>query len=464
MPYGMGDLLASLGGGAQNNQDIASAITPNPNPLAQQGGAPDGSSQQAQQGFARPAVTQQDPTVGNLAAALMRKSEMARAAEGFNRGTAEMASAFGTAQQQASKKAALGAGGGGANPLGDVQDIMGIQKDVTTQNEHARFMANMDVLARTLFPNDPDGLAKATEVANNSGLLSQFGQAASGNATATTTMKDADAAAREYATAHPEAGPKDIADFKSNLIAGGMGGNDLETRQYLDEKRNGITTDDFATWKGKKAAEAAGAVTETKNVKEFRDNATADYTPLNSKLTSVQTALDILNKDPDAAQAALQSFSPTTGKWAAINPLVSQKVKDAAAALQKVQSSLSADQLAGTKNVRNQREFATLGQAANAGLNAAASPDDFRKGLEDITNKFLDAQATLELTVGHRLAGKLVGHGNQDLLDKKNPYFQGGSQDNDFKEMSESDAEAAINKLPSGARFVGPDGQVYTKK
>ena len=341
---------------------------------------------------------------------------MARAAEGFNRGTGEMASAFGTAQQQASKRAALGAGGGGANPLGDVQDIMGIQDAVTKQNEHARFMAHMDVLARTLFPGDPDGVAKATEVANNSGLLSQFGQTAAGNAATTTTMKDADAASKEWAIAHPEATAKDIADYKSNLIAGGMGGNDLETRQYLDEKRNGITTDDLATWKGKKAAEAAGAVTETKNVKEFRDNATADYTPLNSKPTSVQTALDILNKDPDAAQAALQSFSPTTGKWAVINPLVSQKVKDAAAALQKVQSSLSADQLAGTKNVRNQREFATLGQAANAGLNAAASPEDFRKGLDDITEQVSRRAGTLELTVGHRLTGKLVGHGNQDLL------------------------------------------------
>ena len=116
------------------------------------------------------------------------------------------------------------------------------------------------------------------------------------------------------------------------------------------------------------------------------------------------------------------------------------------------------------KNVRNQREFNTLGLAANAGLNAAASPEDFRKGLADIRNKFLDAKATVELTMGHRLQGDLVGHGNQDLIDKKNPYFQGGSQDNDFREMSESDAETAINKLHPGARFVGPDGQVYTKK
>ena len=121
----------------------------------------------------------------------------------------------------------------------------------------------------------------------------------------------------------------------------------------------------------------------------------------------------------------MQSFQPTTGKWAAIDPFVPQKVKDAAAALQKLQSSLSADQLAGTKNVRNQREFATLGQAANAGLNAAASPEDFKKGLGDITNKFLDAQATLELTMGHKLTGKLVGHGNQDLIDKKNRISKG---------------------------------------
>jgi hypothetical protein len=159
----------------------------------------------------------------------------------------------------------------------------------------------------------------------------------------------------------------------------------------------------------------------------------------------------------------MQSFSPTTGKWAVVNPLQPQKVKDAAAALQKLQSSLSADQLAGTKNVRNQREFATLGQAANAGLNAAASPEDFKKGLGDITNKFLDAQATLELTMGHKLTGKLVGHGNQDLIDKKNPYFQGGSQENDFRDMSESDADAAFAKLPAGTRYVGPDGVARTK-
>ena len=149
---------------------------------------------------------------------------MARAAEGFNRGTAEMASAFGTAQQQASKKAALGGGGGAASPLGDIADIMKIQQDVTDQNEHARFMANMGVLAKVLFPGDPDGIAKATEVAQNKGLLGQFGGTAADNAKTTNTMKDADAATAAWVAANPNATEQQKADYKSNLIAGGMGG------------------------------------------------------------------------------------------------------------------------------------------------------------------------------------------------------------------------------------------------
>ena len=96
---------------------------------------------------------------------------------------------------------------------------------------------------------------------------------------------------------------------------------------------------------------------------------------------------------------------------------------------------MSADALANTKNVRNQREFATLGQAASGGLNAAASQGDFARTLADLKNKFLDAQATNELAAGHKLTGNLVGHGNGDLLQatlpngQPNPYYNGGSEE-----------------------------------
>ena len=41
--------------------------------------------------------------------------------------------------------------------------------------------------------------------------------------TTTGTQNIAEAATRAWATAHPEATAKDIADYKANLIAGGAG-------------------------------------------------------------------------------------------------------------------------------------------------------------------------------------------------------------------------------------------------
>ena len=115
--------------------------------------------------------------------------------------------------------------------------------------------------------------------------------------------------------------------------------------------------------------------------------------------------------------------------------LVPQNVKDAAIALDKVQSSLKAEQLTGVKNVRNSREFNTLGQAATGGLDASATPDKFADAISALNDKYLDAQATTELTVGHKLTGNLVGHGSSDLLSptlgngQANPYYNGGSED-----------------------------------
>ena len=305
---------------------------------------------------------------------------------------------------------------------------------------------------------------------NSPELMKSYGGAAAANATTTGTQKDADAATRAWAAAHPEATAKDVADYKANLIAGGMGGSDLEQRQYLQEKSSGVTTDDFATWKAKKAAQATTLNQQAKDSQEFKDTATQDYTANNSKLTSIQSYIDTLNKDPAAAQEAMKMFTPTTGKWGAINPLLPQNVANAAVALQKIQAQLTAEGLSGVKNVRNAREFNTLGQAATGGLNAAASPEDFAKAVSDLQNKFLDAQATNELAVGHKLTGKLVGHGARDLLSPTrpdgtpNPYYNGGSEDlADFSKMSDADAEAAFGKLQKGDAYKGPDGVIRTK-
>ena len=460
---------------------VAQHITPNPNPLAQQGGPPGpkdvdslGNPVPAQQpNLAPAAVTQPDPVNASYAADLMRYDRMNKLSDDLNRNIQGVAAGFGTAQQQASKTAALGRDGGGVGGgIGDLAKIQAMQDQTIQDNEHARFQANAAIFAQTLSQSlgRPVSVAEATEIMNSKPLMDSFATAAGANATTTGTQKDAEAATRAWAQANPQATPQQIADYKANLIAGGMGGSDLGQRQYLAERSaalaRGETFPDYPTWQAQHASAAAAQTAQAKDAQEFKDSAVQDYTAVHSKLTDIQQYIDVLNKDPAAAQEAMKMFTPATGKWGAINPLVGQNVKDAAVALQKVQAALTSESLSNVKNVRNVREFNTLGQAATGGLNAAASPADFANAISTLKNKYLDAQATAELTVGHKLTGNLVGHGNRDLLSKTlpsgqpNPYYNGGSEEKqpDFSKMSAADADAAYDKLSSGDVFIDTDG------
>ena len=429
---------------------LATHLTPNPNPLFQQGqgaqpgtvdslGNPSPSAPPPGSNMAPPASTQPDPVNNSYIADLLAAQRRDANAATFNQGLDQMAASFGTAQQQASKQAKLQNDGTVGGGLGDLAKMQAMQDQTITDNEHARFMGNAATFAQTLSQQlgRPVSVQEAQLIQNSPELMKSFATATGANATTTGTEKDADAATRQWAIAHPEATAKDIADYKANLIAGGMGGSDLEQRQYLQEKLNGITTDDYATWKNKKAAQATTLTQQAKDSQEFKDSAIGDYTAAHSKLAALQPYIDTLTKDPAAAQQAMSTFLPTTGKWGALMPgaLVPQNVKDAAIALDKVQSALKAEQLTGVKNVRNSREFNTLGQAATGGLDASATPDKFADAITALKNKYLDAQATTELTVGHKLTGNLVGHGSSDLLSptlsngQPNPYYNGGSED-----------------------------------
>ena len=484
---GVGGLIASaMNPGLATS--VAQHITPNPNPLAQQGqpgapgsvdslGNPVGGQPPPGANLAPAAVTQADPINASYAADLMKYNRMEALSSDLNRNIQGVAAGFGTAQQQHDKQAALGAGGGVGDGLGSLMNIQKMQDQTIQDNQQARFMANASVFAQTLSQSlgRPVSVQEATEIMNNKDTMGAATGAMQANSTLTGTQKDAAAATTEWARANPNATQQQIADYHANLIAGGMGGSDLAQRQYLQERSAAMAagqTDfpDYLTWQATHTAQAAAKEVAAKQSQEFKDTATQDYSALNTKYNTLKPYIDTLVNDPASAQAALGSFQPTTGQVGRAGPLVSDKVKAAANALQKIQSTMSADALANTKNVRNQREFSVLGQAASGGLNPAASPDDFARTLADLKNKYLDAQATNELAAGHRLTGELVGHGNQDLTSpttpsgQPNPYYNGGSQDNDFRKMPEADAEAAIGKLPSGARFVGPDGQPYTKK
>ena len=114
---------------------VAQHITPNPNPLAQQGGPPGpkdvdslGNPVPTQQpNLAPAAVTQPDPVNSSYAADLMRYDRMNKLSDDLNRNIQGVAAGFGTAQQQASKtRRRSGAGGSVGDLLGC--SLAGIQK------------------------------------------------------------------------------------------------------------------------------------------------------------------------------------------------------------------------------------------------------------------------------------------------------------------------------------------------
>ena len=156
---GAGGMIASLFNPGLATS-VAQHITPNPNPLAQQGqpggGTVDSLGNPTQPNLAQPAVTQPDPANASNVAKLtdlfyavdmMRYQRMNELSNSFNRSIQGVAAGFGTAQQQASKQAALRGGDGTVG--GGLPDLAGIQKmqeQTIEDNERARFMGNASCL------------------------------------------------------------------------------------------------------------------------------------------------------------------------------------------------------------------------------------------------------------------------------------------------------------------------------
>jgi hypothetical protein len=401
---GVGGLFANLFNPGLDER-LAQHITPNPNPLAQQGqGAQPGTvdslgnprlpAPPPGSNLAPPASTQPDPVNASYAADLLKAYRGDQMAQGINQGLGEITAGFGTAQQQASKQAALARGGGVGDSLGALAGIQKMQDQTIQDNEHARFMGNAAVFAQTLSTSlgRPVSVQEATEIMNNKGLMDQFGQAAATNAQTTSTQKDADAATREWAKANPNATPQDIADYKANLIAGGMGGTDLETRQYLGERQAAIAAGqkdfpDFATWKAQKGAEATTLKTTAEEEAQNKVAAQKDYPTIDQTLSRSEEIIKKLLANKQATIDAINTMpSRKTGWWAANTPWgASEEIRTAAADLQTLMSTLAGSSLKDVKNVRNRMEFGALADSLTAGLKAGNTD----AGIEDTLNGLL---------------------------------------------------------------------------
>jgi hypothetical protein len=346
----------------------------------------------------------------------------------LNNRIAGVSASFGTAQQQHDKMAALQALGGIQDDrlaaLGQIQKVQAGQQQLA---EHQRFLAGADIMGQQLLGLKP----------GQGGWLADSGQLPEIMQTHFRAMEPTEAV-RTYTQTRQVMKNQGMSDSQIDALMPPqsvmLGPNaSLEDHQYLQyawgQQAQGKTPVDIDTWKAQHQAAGTAMVTQAKDVQDFKDSATQDYTNLNTTYTKSRALVDQLLKNPDATMAALKypEFM-TTGKIGAMSP-VEQDVKNQALALNQLRASLTGASLQNVKNVRNQREFATLGQAATAGLDAANSPQGLQSALQDIKNKFLDAQATSEMAVGHKLTGDLVGRGNRDLLNPSNPYYNGATEE-----------------------------------
>ena len=407
---GAGGMIASLfNPGLASN--VAQHITPNPNPLAQQGQPGDGTvdtlGNPTRPNLAQPAVTQPDPAnaanVAKLAnppdpsyaADMMRYQRMGQLSDSLNHSIYGIAAGFGTAQQQAAKQAALRGDGTVGGGLGDLMNIQKMQEATTAENERARFMGNAQVFADSLSRalGRPVSLPEAQMIQNSPEMMKAVTGAVGSNIETTGTQKDADAATKAWAAANPTATEQQKADYKANLIAGGMGGSDLGQRQYLAERSAALAAGqkdfpDYPTWQADRATQAK----VKQDLSMDRENATQALPDVNRQLSDVESKVDEIIKDPNL-DSLMGKWTPNSGPLSLVTATEGQR-----ALAQKISNLMSTDYSQGFKiggaSRKTQFELGQLSAALNGSLGSFnLSPADYRNGLVELKNKFRTSHA-----------------------------------------------------------------------
>ena len=500
---GAGGLLGQLFNPGLDDR-LATHLTPNPNPLFQQGqgaqpgtvdslGNPSPSAPPPGSNMAPAASTQPDPVNNSYIADLLAAQRRDANAQTFNEGLDQMAASFGTAQQQASKQNALRHGGGGVgDSLAALKDIQGMQDQTIQDNEHARFMGNAATFAQSMSQalGRPVSVQEATEAMNNPDLLKAYTGAAGANMQTPDKLKEADAEARAWADAHKDATPAEIAQHKSDFLAQTAGGLSTVGKQLAEDRRNwmmahkGASFADMIADKPELADETTYVTIKAEQGKQSviagqeKQTAKDSFPQADQAYKQIEDTVDWLN-DPthrDAVQKAINLPREATGgyggaalakmkEWGLPVPDIPQDVRDARIKLDYLKNQQYAENFTGTKNVRSNTEATRLGASASSLDNINASEDTVSQQLASLKNRVYRERANLAAAAGKVVPYKYRGLADNSFLDKKSNVYQGGSEEvpEDLSSMSDADMDAAVNRLPSGRAFKANDGKVHIK-
>ena len=213
-------------GSPQGPQPLAGAAPPGP--PAGQGGAPGASgTPPGPQAAPQPQATQTPPDLGQM---FLQLTQRQQAEEMFNRGLAGLTAAFSPMSQRASIAHEFDNMSG--DPGSTMGNIMRLQQWNIQQQQLANFQQAAPDIAKSLQAQGvnitpQEVLAGGPEMIKT---LTQYGMP-------TEAQRNADAAAKAYAAAHPEATPADIADYKANMLAQTVSNMDPMTRAWTNAVR-----------------------------------------------------------------------------------------------------------------------------------------------------------------------------------------------------------------------------------
>ena len=366
-----------------------------------------------------------------------------------------------------------------------------MQDQTVQDNQKAQvYVGNAAVFAQTLSTQlgRPVSVSrKPREIMNNPDTLKSFTTAAGANAQTTDASKNADEATRAWAQANPKATAEDIANYKASLLAGTVGNLSAAGKSLMDDRRQwmmanpGKTFADMIAARPELANEIAYTGAKTEEGKQMaqagEDKLTAVQTfpKVDQAYAPVEANIDWLN-DP-AHRAAVEKAIATPGAFtrdAAGNLIaksvggivgINQDVLDARSKLDFLKNELYKDNFTGTHNIRSNTEANKIAGAATNLDTQTNSPQTID---QQLTN--LKTQIYRERANGYASAGKVVpykynGLADSTYLNPSSKLYNGGSEEvpADLSKMSDADATAAVQRLPSGRAFIGPDGQVHTR-
>lgn len=391
--------------------------TPNVNPQPQSGGSP---SPSGGQGGAPSPGGPAPPTPPDLAQLYMQLEQRNRSANEIDRGLSLMAASMSTPTMA---NAIMGSVPQQPDAGAMMGNMMKLQQGQIAMRQQQQAAAGAESTFQSLFPGAKPGLG--TELFNM-GKLGDVMTAHIASMNPTEAQKNADAATNAMATANPNMSPQDIASFKANLLAGAMGGSDLDQRQYLGAVQSGIFHGTYEDWKNQgmaKGKQAADYATQ-------KADAATSFVPVDAAWKSVQDNLDYLNKNKDAAIVAIQHPDwETTGQigrnlpaWFGGQP---QNVLDAKNALVQLQAQLKTEAFRNTKNVRSNKEAQFLGDAATPIFSPTNSDKAISDGLQTLLTQATTGRANATAAAGRPIPNEWAQTVDPQLLDPNNPLYNG---------------------------------------